>query len=277
MRSRGSGGGRAARRGSRRRWPWFKQGYGLLERNLLLERLGLGQETVNAELRRKLKRFSQAVIASAAEWEDPRIGEARTLCQKAADIEASFSVSAASSAKEKRLALLKAVLLYDLAGLPGASASYAARNGLDPRLKEFFARKGNTVWGLVARDDRALQLSLREETEQKGEGPAADIGTWLESSFGDLIQEIGYRMQGQKDSEVPRRLFENLATLASDFETGITGDDVSALERLVELRERSNSLKLFRHYHHWTPTIFARSVCRLSFGQLNSRHYVVAF
>jgi len=70
---------------------------------------------------------------------------------------------------------VKAVLLYDLAGLPAASASYAGRNGLDPRFREFFTRTGNSVWGVVARDEEALQLSLRPDTERPNGGPEGNI------------------------------------------------------------------------------------------------------
>ncbi len=56
---------------------WFSRGFASLERNLLLNRLGMATEHLPAEDRKSLGRFSQAVMASASGWDNPRIGEAR--------------------------------------------------------------------------------------------------------------------------------------------------------------------------------------------------------
>ena len=125
---------------------WFLAGHGQLERSLLQARLGLEGEPLSVDLKTKLKRFSQAVIASASTWETPREGAGRRLCQLAADIEAALALSG-GEAIPSHAALFKAVVLYDLAGLPGASASFASRNGFDPRLREFFNRSTETIWG----------------------------------------------------------------------------------------------------------------------------------
>ena len=55
---------------------WFLAGYGRLERSLLQARLGLDREPLPVDLKTKLKRFSQAVIASASAWEPVGAAEA---------------------------------------------------------------------------------------------------------------------------------------------------------------------------------------------------------
>lgn len=117
---------------------WLTSGHAAVERNILSNRLGLQIDAIDSSVRTALKRFSQAVIASAATWPDPRSGAARSLCQLAGDIEAGLTVGDDVSRAQRHLGYLKAMILYDLAGLPGAAASYAKRNGLDHHLRDFF-------------------------------------------------------------------------------------------------------------------------------------------
>lgn len=116
---------------------WFVVSYGKLERNLLLARLGMSVEPLDIAERNNLARFSQAVMAGDSCWADIESPEARKLCQIAGDIEAAFANS--GSPDESHLSLIKAMVLYDLAGLAGTSSSYAAKNGFDPRFRAFFA------------------------------------------------------------------------------------------------------------------------------------------
>ena len=114
---------------------WFKQDHIKLERNLLLSRLGMTLEPLSPEERRRLQRFSQAVIAGAAIWREDRDVQIRALCQAAADIEAGLAASAGGT-RFARLAVLKSIILYELASLPGASATYAGRSEFDIRFRD---------------------------------------------------------------------------------------------------------------------------------------------
>lgn len=217
---------------------WFQDGYRQLERNLLLVRLGLEREPLSSQQRSKLKRFSQAVMGSAYAWEAPREGAARRLCQLAADIEASLAIAEESGQEQAHLALFKAVVLYDLAGLPGASASFASRNGFDPRIREFFSRSPESLWGSMAVNAEAAHSRLRAEPTLGGDWEAT-----FEQAIADLVQEAALRLQQGINKNVSE-YFETLAAVAGHYSIGLTGDDLKAVSRLVELRESNSSLNL---------------------------------
>lgn len=219
---------------------WFKDGYALLERSTLLRRLGMSAEELPPAARRRFKRFSQAVVASASHWDKPREGTARRLCQIAGDIEASLSVLADDSPSSLHLALLKAVLLYDLAGLPGASASYAVRNGFDPRFRDFFTRSIGSPWGALAGSDHSLQERLRPEPLL----PDDDWAALIDQALGGLAQEAGLRLQMGESGDIVEAQLASLGSIGAHFDIGVTGDDILALRRLVALREENNALKI---------------------------------
>ncbi|MGY4509324.1 hypothetical protein [Bradyrhizobium sp. USDA 3650] len=217
---------------------WFQDGYRQLERNLLLVRLGLSSEPLSTQQRANLKRFSQAVIGSAPAWDNPRAGSERRLCQLAADIEASLSISGGVDHQQSHAALFKAIVLYDLAGLPGASASLASRNGFDPRVREFFNRSPESLWGTTAQNSEAALARLRAEPKLKGaEEPI------FEQAIGDLVQEAALRLQQRNDKSLSE-YFEILVHVAGHYSVGLSGDDLRAISRLIELREANSSLTL---------------------------------
>ncbi|WPM27000.1 hypothetical protein OGV25_01260 [Pseudomonas sp. P1B16] len=119
---------------------WFVSGYSELQRKILDERLGkpyLDSDQVLAK--RNLLRFSQAVLASAPAWIDSKSGLERALCVAAGDIEAGFGIQSANTSDSVAQGrhFLKAALLYDLAGLPGASAKVARDSAFDNRVQDF--------------------------------------------------------------------------------------------------------------------------------------------
>jgi hypothetical protein len=215
---------------------WFLDGYRQLERNLLLVRLGLSSGPLSAQQRTNLKRFSQAVIGSAPGWDNPRVGSQRRLCQLAGDIEASLAVSQESDDKQAHAARFKAIVLYDLAGLPGASASLASRNGFDPRVREFFNRSPESLWGTMAQNSEAALERLRGEPKLTG---VED--TIFEQAIGDLVQEAALRLQQRNDKSLAG-YFEILVHIAGNYSVGLSGDDLQAIARLIELREANSTL-----------------------------------
>lgn len=216
---------------------WFKEGYGQLERNLLLHRLGLRIDPLSEVVRRRLKRFSQAVIASAPSWSDPRASAGRNLCQLAGDIEASLSISEPVSS---HLSLLKAILLYELGGLPGASASYASRNGFDQRFRDFFSRSGDSVWGTVASTDAELHRRVRPDVQTIPQ----DLDAQIEQSLGELTQEAGLQIQRDLSGDAVKQVLAALRQIAEDFDIGLSGDDFAALGRLLRLRSEASTLSV---------------------------------
>ncbi|WP_082727839.1 DEAD/DEAH box helicase [Burkholderia mayonis] len=220
--------------------PWFAEGYHSLERNLFLARLGQPRESLDRTVRKQLKRFSQAVISSAADWENPRENEARLLCQYAADIEASLSMESDGDEQQVHLSHLKAIFLYELAGLPGASSSHAARNGFDSGFRAFFTRENNSLWRSVTRDWATLPTHIVESPDYTNQAAPVLLEQSLSeilSAAGRGIQDIGMCGTGLDDLKL-------LSDLAGDFALGLTGDDVLALRKLLALRVANTSLSI---------------------------------
>ncbi|CAB3690643.1 DEAD/DEAH box helicase [Paraburkholderia rhynchosiae] len=220
--------------------PWFAEGYHSLERNLFLTRLGQPHESLDRAVRKQLKRFSQAVISSAADWENPRAGDARLLCQYAADIEASLSMDGDGDAQEIHLSHLKAIFLYELAGLPGASSSHAARNGFDPGLRTFFTRETNSIWRNATGDWKTFPTQSVASSDDTDEA-APDL---LEHSLSEILTAAGRGIQETGVSGMEEGDLKLLGNLAGDFALGLTGDDVLALRKLLALRAANSSLSV---------------------------------
>jgi hypothetical protein len=218
---------------------WLADGYSFLERNILSSRLGLTIDAITPLARTQLKRFSQAVVASAPIWGDSRIDEARTLCQMAGDIEAGLALAVTASAAAKHLGLLKAMILYDLAGLPGASSSCASRNGLDYRLRDFFSRRVDSTWGRLQTEMATVQTA---DIGDHSTEAIQSIDLLLEKAAGEIVQEAGSRLQ--RKTYIPAVVIDGLVKIAGDFSFGITGDDVQAVAKLIKLRFSNSSLNV---------------------------------
>lgn len=227
---------------------WFKQGYQQIERTILEARLGLATAPESAPERQKLVRFCQAVIASAPQWHDPRHGKARELCIFAADLETGLGIW---ESIHGRLDLvhdhfLKAALLYDLAGMPGTAATIALRNGIDTRLKDFFARQKDSVWGTLA-------VSQNEVVDRLGRAPVPDVtltsDRLLETAIGETIAEYGREIQIRgSEFDAAKAALAQLTGLAGDFALRLTADDLSAFGRSVQLRKDNATLSLIERY-----------------------------
>ena len=218
---------------------WLADGHSFVERNILSSRLGLPIEPTTSSTRLQLRRFAQAVVASAPTWDNPRINQARILCQTAGDIEAGLILAETTSVDDKHLGLLKAMILYDLAGLPGASSSYAARNGIDARLQDFFSRHIDSTWGRLRTETTVPQTtSVRDDSTTAFES----VDALLESATGEIVSEAATRLQRKAD--FPAVVIDTLAKIVSDFSFYMTGDDVQAIAKLLKLRTANSSLSI---------------------------------
>lgn len=218
---------------------WFLDGYQALERNLFLTRLGQPCEPVSRPTLKQLKRFSQAVMSSAATWENPREKNARLLCQYAADIEASVSLESGGDTAQVHLSHLKAIFLYELAGLPGASSSHAARNGFDPRFRTFFTRENNSIWRSATNDWAAVSVKTDYPVDQEQSPPIL-----FEKGLSEILLDAGCKLQAAGPCSAEMDDLHLLGSLAGNFDLGVTGDDVLALEKLVELRASNSTLAM---------------------------------
>lgn len=214
---------------------WFVEDQAKLERNILLSRLGLTMEELGVRERNRLARFSQAVMAGVSIWPDNADDRSRKLCQAAADIEASFAANAADR-ESARLSLFKAMLLYELAGLPGASATYADRSDLDERTRSFFTRARGTMWGALVGPEEAPTNKIYS----KGGG----LISLFSQAFGEIAQEFGFQLQGGDSAADIERLLRSLGDLAASYTLPVTGDDMHAFSTLIRRRMESSTLSV---------------------------------
>lgn len=215
---------------------WFVEDRDKLERNLLLSRLGLPLERLGAKRRNRLARFSQAVTAGASIWPDEAYDKVRALCQAAADIEAGFAADAPDH-QSARLSVFKAMLLYELAGLPGASATYADRSNFDDRTRSFFTRAHGTVWGGFVGPEK-VRLSTAHVDQA-----ASSLGSLFSRAFGEITQEFGLQLQGGDSKANVARLLSGLGDLASSYTLPVTGDDMHAFAKLIQRRAEASTSK----------------------------------
>ena len=228
---------------------WFVSSYSLLQNSILNERLGKPyhyEESVVAK--RSLLRFSQAVLASAPMWNDSKDGLARSVCVAAADIEAGFAIGPAhkvdATAKAKHL--LKAALLYDLAGLPGASAKVAKDSNFNGRMQDFFLRRRGSVWGNL-RDSSGDPIS--ERLDILGGSLFKDIDEQINDAVAEAFFNQGGNLQSGKLKE--KRVYTALSELgmrASQYRLGLGGDDFNALSKAMDFRLQYSSLALLEQY-----------------------------
>ena len=227
---------------------WFKNGYQSLERNLIRLRLGMELDSklqVNAG---QLARFSQAVLASVSCWENPRIPEGSKLCTAAGDIEAAMAAFARDNNGEQNghRHLLNAALLYDIAGMPGTSASYAIRDGLEMDMKEFLSRQHDSFWGLLSSSE--ITKSTGRQTESIGLG-SLPVDQLLNKAVGEILWEFGKYFQ-VPDLGLPSDVFDAMHAISdvvANYSLDLDNDIVQALLKAVELRRRNSLVEVVRH------------------------------
>lgn len=223
---------------------WFVSGYSELQREILDERLGKPyQDSDQVLAKRNLLRFSQAVLASAPEWGDSKSGLERALCVAAGDIEAGFGIRSAnksdSVAQDRHF--FKAALLYDLAGLPGASAKVAKDSAFDNRVQDFFLRRRESSWGSLKStlpSPPAKTLELRSEIEAP-----SDINRLLHNAIAEAIFQQGENLQlGKEKSDQIGSILRELSGQAGSYSLDLAGDDFNAISKVLDQRRAYSSL-----------------------------------
>lgn len=229
---------------------WFVSGYSELQREILDERLGKPyQDSDQVLAKRNLLRFSQAVLASAPEWGDSKSGLERALCVAAGDIEAGFGIRSAnksdSVAQDRHF--FKAALLYDLAGLPGASAKVAKDSAFDNRVQDFFLRRRESSWGSLKSalpSPPAKTLELRSEIEVP-----SDINKLLRSAIAEAIFQQGENLQlGKEKSDQVGSILRELSGQAGSYSLDLAGDDFNAISKVLDQRRAYSSLAILEKH-----------------------------
>lgn len=229
---------------------WFVSGYSELQREILDERLGKPyQDSDQVLAKRNLLRFSQAVLASAPEWGDSKSGLERALCVAAGDIEAGFGIRSAnkfdSVAQDRHF--FKAALLYDLAGLPGASAKVAKDSAFDNRVQDFFLRRRESSWGSLKSalpSPPAKTLELRSEIEVP-----SDINKLLRNAIAEAIFQQGENLQlGKEKSDQVGSILRELSGQAGSYSLDLAGDDFNAISKVLDQRRAYSSLAILEKY-----------------------------
>jgi hypothetical protein len=220
---------------------WFKKCYITIERNILRERLGFKRSLTDTKLKTLAGRFSQAVLASAPQWNFAEDISARLLCATAADIEAGigFTLSGQGDNKGSRSYFLRASILYDLAGMPGAAASIAGKANFDTRISNLFTRRRGSLWGQLIGNIEILNAAIASDHDSPSSDD--DVGALIELSISEAITEFGRVLQSTPSiSSSSIGFMKSLADNATAFSIGLGADEINALT--YNMLERTNSL-----------------------------------
>lgn len=220
---------------------WFIKGTSVLERLTLRRRLGLGSDKtgMDEQTRVGLERFSQAVLGSVRNWDDPRTGISQQLCMRAADIEAGLEVLTADRDDQIRHSahVFRAALLYDLLGMPSAAASLARKNGLPTDTKDFFARTTASLWGPLGGQYNGGKLNDRTATSDLAKEALAEV--LIESARG--FQYLNTALPTSSTSAL-----NTLREIALTFSIGIDADCLEAVAQLLQLRFQHSTLNVLK-------------------------------
>ncbi|UFP99736.1 DEAD/DEAH box helicase [Pseudomonas fitomaticsae] len=229
---------------------WFVSGYSELQRKILDERLGkpyLNSDQVLAK--RNLLRFSQAVLASAPAWIDSKSGLERALCVAAGDIEAGFGIQSANTSDSVAQGrhFLKAALLYDMAGLPGASAKVARDSAFDNRVQDFFLRRRESFWGSLK--DASASPSVQDEILIPEVEVPGDINRLVHTAIAEALFQQGENLQfGKEKSDQVHSVFRELSNQAGSYRLDLAGDDFIAISKVLDQRREYSSLAILEKY-----------------------------
>lgn len=218
---------------------WFIEAHGALERNILRARLGLKPEANVQALSSGLGRLSQAVLASAPAWPDPRTGHARHLCVIAADIEAGLSI-VRGQLQDVNPHVLKASLLYDIAGMPGAAATMSSRDGLAHEARAYFERLKYSAWGqLGAASDKEPEPADLENRNPDG---------LMNEAIGEVLSEFGTTLQDSdsKSTRSASSALSMLRDLTKHFGFSCDSDSLNAFFASIRLRRENATLPVVK-------------------------------
>ncbi|MCO7228402.1 DEAD/DEAH box helicase [Halomonas sp. CnH100-B] len=229
---------------------WFVSGYSELQREILSERLGKPSKNSDHALsKRNLLRFSQAVLASAPEWSNSKTGLERDLCIAAGDIEAGFGIQSAkkSDSRAQGKHLLKAALLYDLAGLPGASAKVAKDSAFDNRVQDFFLRRRESYWGNLKK------TSDSPPAQHKVSMPEAEVPEDINKLVHKAIAEALFQQSRNLQFKNARpdqaaSIFREFSGQAGTYRLDLSGDDFIAISKALDQRREYSSLSILENH-----------------------------
>ena len=166
----------------------------------------------------------------------------RDLCVRAGDIEAGLAAWEAAHAREDLVHehFFRAAILYDLAGVPGTAASIAQRNGLDPRLADYFARFRDLVWGALVRSTSELTARLERHGS---DGPTATFDDLFERALGETVAEYGRVFQhGSSKPSAADKVLDELLYHAGQYVLRFGSDELAALRRTLAPRRENATL-----------------------------------
>lgn len=164
------------------------------------------------------------------------------MCIIAADIEAGLSLYRNSVTTKSNYSrhLLKAAILYDLAGLPGASARISNKINADERIKDFFSRRKGSIWGNLLPPQEANLLATQYHFKNK-----IDYESLLIEALGESFFEQALLLhEGKVSEDKVLKLINSISRASSTYNLEFNGDDFHALLRTLRTRKENSSLAL---------------------------------
>lgn len=229
---------------------WFIESYNELERILLRNRLGQDLEEFDQKAQNSLSLFTSASLGSASCWDDTHNNMAIEICSKAADIEAGLAYIHMQRPKMFHSHVLRAAILYELAGMPGTSATFVKKNGLDSSIKSFFSREGKSFWGKLQEKVDYDIFAKENFPYPSSELKTLNLIDLFEAALGDILLKYGTDYQQGDITQSAINSIDNLVKISNLYDFGLSADETSAVKKILENRIQNSSLKHLKEHSH---------------------------
>ncbi|ATB48421.1 DEAD/DEAH box helicase [Corallococcus macrosporus] len=223
---------------------WFREDFSRLSyflTSLRIKGMAEDQQSPKPGLGR-LSRFSEAVLASAAQWQLTESRIASRLCTLAGDIEmASAKLSQQQQrAVETALHYLKAAILYDLGRQPGPAASAGMNEHLALDIRNYFARDKESCWGTIGASRQPNTSPPPAEIDDESTQPSIMI----QAAISEVMLAYGTALQDpSQDAFMPlSNALAFLQQVSTSFFTGLNGGDLESLSKSLELRRGASTV-----------------------------------
>lgn len=200
---------------------------------LLEERLKVDHiSKFTAQEVKSLNYFSSLVIGGLALTEDKDLDQWKTLSIVAADFEYTlYLLKLPLSQYQIEKHIRRACILYEVAQLPGVSATLANTSEFLSQIKHFFTRDRASNFGKLSLDTKDITRSITEKDD-----PSVKTLDGILFLLGNYLQNNNHKVL--KDIEYSNNLFYEASI---NYQLELNADELSVFRKAMFLRERSST------------------------------------
>lgn len=203
-----------------------------IDQYLLENRLGIVNTVISKNEFADLSYFSSAVLGSIATEENIDLEAWKDTCKKAADIEYMlfWENNKCNRKNSCKSHLLRAAILYELAGYHSITALMGRMNQFENNLKDFLSRDANKGFG-------KLGASLNDEIILRN----ADIDV-IEKGIEEVLQLLESYMQNfnKEDFELTQKSMNVIKQATMLYNFNLNTDEILCLKKLMEIRGKAS-------------------------------------